>query len=225
MSIPLFTFVEFDSIINLYRKRVQKLKNRIKEIRKKKKLTLKEVSEKTGISISSLSAYEKQKGEKGYRYPKIDNWIKLADFFGVPVSYLQGFGEINYNDKEELYKQFKKRNPDLDVPKLTSKTGAIPISPSDFQLRMRDEILNQGATLKDEFISRHFYGTQSQQKKLLKNFDELSEEDLNQLLFDVSMLICIFLDDDNEKATKQLHKLFEEYYHKHFNDRDPAGDL
>ncbi|OYS58303.1 hypothetical protein CBF93_06955, partial [Limosilactobacillus reuteri] len=27
---------------------------------------------------------------KGYRNPKIENWIKLADYFGVSVSYLQG---------------------------------------------------------------------------------------------------------------------------------------
>ena len=206
-------------------------RNRIKELRSKKGLSQKEFAKDfneftvNDADVKSISYATISRWERGENEPKLETWIKLADFFGVPVSYLQGFGEINYNDKEELYKQFKKRNPDLDVPKLTSKTGAIPISPSDFQLRMRDEILNQGATLKDEFISRHFYGTQTQQKKLLKNFDELSEEDLNQLLFDVSMLICVFLDDDNEKATKQLHKLFEEYYHKHFNDRDPAGDL
>lgn len=67
--------------------------NRIKEIRKKKKLTLQQVSNKTGISVSSLSAYEKQEGNKGYRNPKIENWIKLANFFNVSVTYLMGISD------------------------------------------------------------------------------------------------------------------------------------
>lgn len=67
--------------------------NRIKEIRKNKKLTLKQVSEETGISVSSLSAYEKQENDKGYRKPKIENWIKLAFYFDVPVAYLQGVSD------------------------------------------------------------------------------------------------------------------------------------
>lgn len=66
--------------------------NRINEIRKRKKLTLQQVSEKTDISVSSLSAYEKQVGDKGYRNPKIKAYLKLADFFNVPVNYLMGLG-------------------------------------------------------------------------------------------------------------------------------------
>ncbi|AGR65013.1 helix-turn-helix domain-containing protein [Limosilactobacillus reuteri] len=59
--------------------------NRIKEIRKKKKLTLQQVSNETGISVSSLSAYEKEKNEKGYRAPKLDKLLTLANFFDVPL--------------------------------------------------------------------------------------------------------------------------------------------
>lgn len=61
--------------------------NRIKELRKSKNVTLQEVSEKTGISITSLSFYE-----KGQRNPKIETWQKLADYFDVSVGYLQGLG-------------------------------------------------------------------------------------------------------------------------------------
>ncbi|OYS50209.1 hypothetical protein CBF86_00625 [Limosilactobacillus reuteri] len=75
--------------------------NRIKEMRKNKKLTLQQVSDETGISISSLSAYEKQKGVKGYRNPKIENWIKLADYFGVSVSYLQGLTNFEETDVDD----------------------------------------------------------------------------------------------------------------------------
>lgn len=61
--------------------------NRIKEMREEKSLTLSDVSKHTGISSPTLSRYE-----KGIRKPKIENWEKLADFFGVTVEYLQGYG-------------------------------------------------------------------------------------------------------------------------------------
>lgn len=78
--------------------------NRIKELRKSKNLTLKQLSAKTGISVSSLSAYEKNEGEKGYRSPKIDKWVQLADFFDVPVPYLQGISDVKTHAKNYGYK-------------------------------------------------------------------------------------------------------------------------
>lgn len=65
--------------------------NRIKELRDKKGLTLKELSkqlaEKQHVKISpdSLAKYE-----RGERNPKIDKATALAEFFNVSVSYLQG---------------------------------------------------------------------------------------------------------------------------------------
>ena len=59
--------------------------NRLKELREKNNLTLRELGEKVNMSSSRLSYYE-----TGKRNPKLETWQKLADFFGVPVSYLQG---------------------------------------------------------------------------------------------------------------------------------------
>ena len=61
--------------------------NRIKELRKEKGLTLKELSSSTQIPISTLSSYEKEE-----RNPKIDKVISLAKYFNVPIAYLQGLG-------------------------------------------------------------------------------------------------------------------------------------
>ncbi|RAM10755.1 XRE family transcriptional regulator [Limosilactobacillus fermentum] len=66
--------------------------NRIKELRKEKGITLKTLSDAVGIAVSTLSGYEKSVGEKGYRNPKIENWEKLADYFKVPVEYVEGKG-------------------------------------------------------------------------------------------------------------------------------------
>lgn len=63
------------------------MENRLKELRTKKHLTLKELGEQLGMPNNTLSQYE-----TGKREPKLETWQKLADFFDVPTSYLQGFG-------------------------------------------------------------------------------------------------------------------------------------
>ena len=59
--------------------------NRLKEQREKNNLTLRELGKKINMSSSRISQYE-----TGRREPKLETWQKLADFFGVSVSYLQG---------------------------------------------------------------------------------------------------------------------------------------
>ena len=99
------------------------MQNRIKELRNKKHLTLKELGEQVGMPNNTLSQYE-----TGKREPKLETWQKLADFFGVPTSYLQGFGlskkdaieicwEWIYSKRsysshpiDELFKNFFKEN-------------------------------------------------------------------------------------------------------------------
>lgn len=61
--------------------------NRIKELRNKNNLTLRALGQKVNMSSSRLSQYE-----TGKREPRLKTWQKLADFFDVPISYLQGFG-------------------------------------------------------------------------------------------------------------------------------------
>ena len=59
--------------------------NRLRQVRKQKEITLKEVAEDTGISIANLSRYESEDVE-----PRRETWIKLADYYCVPVAYLMG---------------------------------------------------------------------------------------------------------------------------------------
>ena len=70
-------------------------KNRIRELRQQKHLTLQELGDKLGLANNTLSQYE-----TGKREPKLETWQKLADFFNVSVPYLQGFSKIkNYDEK------------------------------------------------------------------------------------------------------------------------------
>lgn len=59
--------------------------NRLRELRKEQGLSQSELAKKVGVSNQVISFYENNKRE-----PKIENWQKLADFFGVSVPYLQG---------------------------------------------------------------------------------------------------------------------------------------
>ena len=68
------------------------VKNRIKELRQKNSLTLKELGQKVGMANNTLSQYE-----TGKREPKLETWQKLADFFNVPIPYIQGI-TISEND-------------------------------------------------------------------------------------------------------------------------------
>lgn len=62
--------------------------NRLKELRQKNNLTLKELGQKIGMANNTLSQYE-----TGKREPKIETWNKLAEYFNVPTSYLMGLSD------------------------------------------------------------------------------------------------------------------------------------
>ena len=73
--------------------------NKLRQLRKQKGLTLeelaKELQEKENLKIipNGLGKYEREE-----RDPKRETWIKLADYYDVPVAYLMGLpdGLIKY---------------------------------------------------------------------------------------------------------------------------------
>lgn len=76
--------------------------NRIAELRKKKKLSQAQLAKETGLTRQAISLYETNRRE-----PKLEIWMKLARFFSVPVSYLQGITSSPYligsNDSFEQF--------------------------------------------------------------------------------------------------------------------------
>lgn len=73
--------------------------NRIKELRKKNKITQTELAKGIGSSTQAISMYE-----KGERNPKIDKIQSLADFFNVSVEYLMGLSDQPHVPKYETNK-------------------------------------------------------------------------------------------------------------------------
>lgn len=70
--------------------------NKLRQVRKQKGLTIKEAADEIGFSETRLHQYETEKRE-----PKKETWIKLADYYNVPVTYLMGLpdGLIRYIDR------------------------------------------------------------------------------------------------------------------------------
>lgn len=62
------------------------MKNRLKQLRKEKGLTLDDIQSQTGIKRGTYNNYE-----NGTTKPKLETWQALANFFGVSVPYLQGY--------------------------------------------------------------------------------------------------------------------------------------
>lgn len=62
---------------------------RLKELRKNKKLTQKEVAEKIGVARTTYAMYEQNRRE-----PDNETFQKIADFFNVTTDYL--LGRSNY---------------------------------------------------------------------------------------------------------------------------------
>ena len=60
--------------------------NRIKELRKRKGVTQKEMGAAIDVSFYSISMYETEQ-----RRPTPEVWAKMAAYFGVSVGYLMGF--------------------------------------------------------------------------------------------------------------------------------------
>lgn len=67
-------------------KGVTNLTNNIRKLRLEQNVSQAELAEVLKISRQAISNYE-----KGLREPKLETWKKLADYFTVPVEYLQGY--------------------------------------------------------------------------------------------------------------------------------------
>ena len=105
--------------------------NKLREARKIKGLTLKEVAEDVGIADNTLQKYETEKRE-----PKKETWIKLADYYCVPVSYLMGLpdGLVQHINKsqamtfEELHEAIIKWAEDRNMIKPDRLTGLAQLA-------------------------------------------------------------------------------------------------
>lgn len=89
---------------------------RLKQLRKQKELTLRELESSIGVSFSTLSKYERSEYE-----PDLKTITKLADFFDVSTDYLMGRTDDPnfYFDKDEAKKAAERKVFKNDASGLT----------------------------------------------------------------------------------------------------------
>ena len=160
--------------------------NRIKEVRKKKGLSLQQVADAVGVGNNTISRYE-----TGKREPKLETWQALADFFKVSVPYLQGIEDKRNNgySKDYIYKQlddaYKKDYP------LTFELEPPFTSPF---ISARDEIEDYCKTKKInipedvglDFWQKYFsfIFKNKSVKRLLTTKDNYSDDDIKELIIE-----------------------------------------
>lgn len=113
--------------------------NRLKQLRKKKKLTQQELAEAVSILKRTIQRFENSESQI-----RIGKTKKLAEYFGVSVGYLLGFDTPKKDGITELIDKVNewaishgldKGNPKIEWMKVTEEVGEIRdvfLKPNDF---------------------------------------------------------------------------------------------
>ena len=155
--------------------------NRLKELRKEKKLTQKELAEKTDIPYRTL-----QRWENGETDIKSDKANELAKLFNVSVSYLLG-----YSDKKERSSSIELKNDirrETAIDRGFSMQGLLDENSAlrDENRRLTNELMdsyptNAKANLLDIIISDG-YILQSTLDKCISKLDETDQQEIRKVL-------------------------------------------
>nr|WP_302814787.1 helix-turn-helix transcriptional regulator [Streptococcus lutetiensis] len=158
--------------------------NRLKELRKEKKLTQQELADHMQVTRRGY-----QKWENGESQIKPDKAKELADFFGVSVSYLLGYTLEEPSKYEQLIhfisKYFKKKESEI-LCEYNKKNSDIKISTNNFLTEAENEYKKLGleGTLIDinEYTTFYIMNLKEPLKELLINFAKSPKENQEAVL-------------------------------------------
>lgn len=186
--------------------------NRIREERQRKKLTLKEtVAELKKRGLISITSDTLSKYERGDREPKLATWRKLADFFEVPVTYLQG---ISSNRK--YITEFNDLADWLEAANDTTvyKNGDMRVAKDELMALDTENVLYSFSTL---FKAIFNFTTGSEGTKYKKLCDEITKvADFSEIAVDTSRIFKMGIEakSGNKKAGEtyeQISKIIDKY--------------
>lgn len=181
-----------------------KPKNRIKELRLKNNLSQKQLADEIGISNQSISFYE-----NGNRKPKIEVWQKLANFFNVPVTYIQGLSNIS---DPNIFKEPRKFFPIADY---SEDNNLVKIPLNEAKAMAREDTLTRFNNIY-EAIENYgdIYDTESLQNDV-KKIEKFSQMD--DIIFSTDELfrISVKANIGDKKAIeiyKEIQKMMNNYF-------------
>lgn len=193
------------------------MKNRIKELRQEKGLTLKEMGKELGIRDNTLSQYE-----TGKRTPQFGLIQEIANYFNVSIEYLtnatdkRDYQINNDNDAIKIIKRFY--DGDLSVNQISKSTFTdlyiwLVLNYEKFKSGNEFEKYNNIASLllhifETDNITLKEY-TKSRKEKQ-KKLDEIIET----LTFDENTIACVddvlkFIHEMNRIGYDKMNNVFE----------------
>lgn len=182
--------------------------DRLKELRKNKHLTLKELSEQlkeNGVFISSDSL---AKYERGDRKPKIDKLKALADFFQVPVAYLQGTSDISDLSLFEDFGKFAVHANTSDIPNL------IKVNTDDMNAFKKEDVTNRFEILLKSIKPNL---SDSEFEEINKNVSHLTDiSQIENIIFSTAIMFRLALkantgSKEAQKVYKEVNKIMSDY--------------
>lgn len=187
-----------------------KTMNKIKELRTQQGLSLAKLSEQLQDNYDlKISAPSLMRYENGQTEPKLATWQKLADFFEVPVSYLQGLNDWESpNNPENRF-----NNAFLTFQNKYTDTGTSAIEFQNYKNRLTNlENTLESIESRKEKISREELTDLFEQKKIIveegrrliqKRVKEL--EEIQQLALDSAKYL-----NAEEEEIKRIEELFND---------------
>jgi putative transcriptional regulator len=185
--------------------------NRLKELRKSKRLTQIELADEIKIPYRTLQRWENEESQI-----KQDKAKQLADFFGVSVGYLLGFTESKV-DKETENVDHERFTKGFD--KILSLTGYTS----------QEELISSlTQSLNPEKFAENFISENSSltQEELHERYSEAVEQQVQQILGELSILsialsylndeaselltIFFFLSDDEREKLLEIARVFSQ---------------
>lgn len=208
------------------------MSNKIKELRKEKKLTQEELAKKINVTKLTISRWE-----RGERVPKSDKAQQLADLFNVSVAYMLGYTENStFYEDEQVFevdgnmlttseKRFEEKSKNdflkafsrflLDKNLFLSNDEIIDMVKLLFSLSV-----NHGKNLKSKTFQEIFINTNHKyHKQLEKEYsfifgDEFARDDTEQALHGYIL---------DETKTKEKSKKLLEILKDAYGERDYLG--
>ncbi|CAK1231921.1 MULTISPECIES: helix-turn-helix domain-containing protein [Fructobacillus] len=182
--------------------------NRIKQLRQEQKISLTKLASIVGISQPTLSRYE-----SGYiKNGKHEVWQKLADFFGVPVGYVQGVSEY----KSPFNNVFSAHNENIEVPTINEQELSNII---DYKNNIGNEEFNKEWQSRQTDIKSNNVGpildlvSKIESSNLEENIDynqSITKSDLRSLVLDIITDIVLLADEDRLQILLDIRNLTKE---------------